>query len=132
MVPVVRVIVPCVSITSNYGHPPFSLHDVLFSLVPNVAPGSTLTISFSLFIAYTAVRQAGDFHLRILGGIDGKCVYLTDDFPAGLHSEPTTVFGQPIELADVTFPHPGQYSIHLHWGSEDIAQTYLDVRNANG
>jgi len=125
--PVLRTIVPCQRITSSGDRPPYSLHDVTFTIRLDQSP-ENIRLTFALFFAYTESIFPGHFHLRVYDGIGGRCSFMSPDIPAGIHEDATTVFGQPIEFEDIAFPSPGQYSIHVYWQSQDLGCTYLEVK----
>lgn len=129
MSPVIRTLIPCLSITAKGDPLSFTLHDVSYSITPD---SHANPVTFSLFFAYTESRFPGDFHLRIHRESDHHCVHFTSDFPAVITPDPTVVVGQPIEFTDVRFETPGQYAIVLYWRYEVVGQTYFEVRDHHG
>ena len=108
----------------------YSLHNVIYAV--RLLPGAAypqIHPMICLFVHMTNGRGSHSFQIELVFADDEQSTYISDLVTMNLGDDPLAVYGWPIRLRNLLFPHPGSYEFRLLCDGQVIAREPILLRD---
>jgi hypothetical protein len=130
VVPFVRHMLLCEDVRPNPARPrKINIYNLITEVGPTASgTGYPLRLTFSVYLALTGGRGAGEGQVRVTNADTGLTIYVGRRHPIRFAPDPLAVKGVHIRVTICSFPEPGLYAVEFWYNGAAIAQQPLLAR----